>query len=331
VLIVASDTVITAEANSVAVQAGLGAGAANGSVAISTVDPSVKAFIGNDADILLAYDALVQSRIEADVNAEALGVSVDLATGALGASVAFASLLPEVSAYIGGSANLVAGNNVTLRSASNYDRDGRKLKKGARATATSGSGGLIIGGSGAFATVENSPNVETYIDTDSVVTAGNDVLLVASANNLVPARLIDNPLNPSQKIEIGGAHASGAGFGALGIGVSVSEATIGGSVLSHINGASVNAGHDVSIAAESIAEASAKAWAVSGGIAGGTGNEVTISVKPEIKAYVGSGASIVAGKRCRHCFDLRRRRCCSSSGRERWRTGDWCVAGRRPG
>ena len=294
-LVVEADAVVTAEAHTAAVEAGLGGGAADASVAAVTVDPGVHAVIGDDADILVSGDVAVNSRMEGDATSEAQGVAVGPTIGALGASVAMASLLPEISADIGEGASVIAGNDVTLRSASNYDRQGGRLKKGARATATSGSGGLAIGGSGAFATVDNSPKVETSVGNGSTVTAGHDVLMAAAANNTIPLQTVANPLHPSQQIEIGGAQASGTGFGAVGVGVSVSKATIGGSVKNHIDFAAVTAGNDLTLVTESVADVNAKAWAVSGGISGGTGNKTTVEISTAIDTFAGAGSVIHAG------------------------------------
>ncbi|MEX0958007.1 MAG: LEPR-XLL domain-containing protein [Burkholderiales bacterium] len=283
---IAAASAASADALAIAVVAGL-ASSTNASVATANVDPEVKAFIGADADVAALHDIDIGASAEMQSTADALGVAVGGSNG-LGVSVAVAMLSPAVSAHVGQNANVTAGNDVKLRARSNVETNGARLDKGARASATSGSGGLAVGGAGAFAFATVAPDIETYVDSASTVTAANDVLLLSQANSVTPTVSIGG-------IELAGAQASGAGFGAVGVGVSVAGTEIGGSVIARVDDAAIAAGRDVRIGAESAAQGSAGAQAVAGGIAGGAGNGATVSISPTVSGYIGAGADVDAG------------------------------------
>jgi len=291
---ISADNTSSAGAKSVAVSAGAGF-AANGSVATAKVDPTVQAYIGAGGDVTADGDITVEARSEAQASADALGVSLS-AGGGLGASVALATMVPDISAYIGQNATVSAGNDLTVRSRSNYDKSGNRLNKGARASATSGSGGIQLGGAGAFATVNITPHVEAYIASGAQAGAGNDLVLLAQSRSLAPTVQIPDPLHDGQQISLSGAQASGAGFGSLGIGVSVAHVTIGGTVSSHVDGATATAGRDLLLTSESAAAGSATAQAVGGGIAGGAGNGANVTIDPDITTSISAGAGIDAGR-----------------------------------
>ena len=291
---VSADNTSSAYAKSIAVSAGAGV-AINGSVATANVDPTVEAYVGAGGQVTASRDITIDARSEASVGADALGASLS-AGGGLGASVAVATMAPDVSAYVGQNATVAAGNDLTVRARSNYGKSGNRLNKGARASATSGSGGVTVGGAGAFATVNITPQVDSYIASGAHAGAGNDLALVAQSQSLAPTTQIPDPLHAGQQITLAGAQASGAGFGSLGVGVSVAHVTIAGSVSSHLDGASASAGRDLLLTSESAAGASATAQAVGGGIAGGAGNGATVTIDPHISALIDAGSTIVAGR-----------------------------------
>ncbi len=291
---VSADNTSSAYAKSIAVSAGAGV-AINGSVATANVDPTVEAYVGAGGQVTASRDITIDARSEASVGADALGASLS-AGGGLGASVAVATMAPDVSAYVGQNATVAAGNDLTVRARSNYGKSGNRLNKGARASATSGSGGVTVGGAGAFATVNITPQVDSYIASGAHAGAGNDLALVAQSQSLAPTTQIPDPLHAGQQITLAGAQASGAGFGSLGVGVSVAHVTIAGSVSSHLDGASASAGRDLLLTSESGAGASATAQAVGGGIAGGAGNGATVTIDPHISALIDAGSTIVAGR-----------------------------------
>jgi len=291
---VSADNTSTAGAVSIGVSAGAGL-ALNGSVATAKVDPTVQAFAGAGAGIAALGDIAVDARSESAVSADALGVALS-ANGGVGASVAVATMAPDLSAYIGQNAIVSAGSDLSVRARSNTDKNGVRLNKGARASATSGSGGIAIGGAGAFATANITPDVEAFVASGAQIAAGSDLALVAQSQSLAPTTRIPDPLHAGQQINIAGAQASGAGFGSLGVGVSVAEVAIGGSVSSHVDGATASAGRDMLLTSDSGAGASAVAQAVGGGIAGGAGNGATVTIDPDISTSIGSGASVEAGR-----------------------------------
>jgi hypothetical protein len=273
---ISADNTSSAYAKSIAVSAGAGI-ALNGSVATAKVDPTVQAYIGAGGQVTASGDITIDARAETSAGADALGASLS-AGGGLGASVAVATMAPDVSAYIGQNATASAGNDLTLRARSNYDKSGQRLNKGARASAASGSGGVTVGGAGAFATVDITPQVDAHIASGAHADAGNDLALVAQSQSE------------------SAAEAAGLGFGSIGVGVSVAHATISGSVSSHVDGASASAGRDLLLSSESAAGASATAQAVGGGIAGGAGNGATVTIDPDISALIDVGSTIDAGR-----------------------------------
>jgi hypothetical protein len=84
-----------------------------------------------------------------------------------------------------------------------------RLDQGAKAKAETGSGSLILGAAGAYAEAEASATVFTCIAAGAMLSAGTDVKLLSLVNNDASSE------------------TSGYGFGAIGVGVSLSYATAG--------------------------------------------------------------------------------------------------------
>ncbi len=130
----------TATATTFALGGGILGG--EGSSATAEVAPTVEAYVGDNADITSAHDIDILAKSEADASADAQGV---LAAGVtIGRSQALADVSPQIHAYVGRQANVVAGHNITLRSLHNLDEQGMALDKGAKADASSSGGGLLV-------------------------------------------------------------------------------------------------------------------------------------------------------------------------------------------
>src|SRR6185437_15582525 len=163
-----------------------------------TVDPTVTAAIGSNAAITATGDVKVTAATDIDASSQALGVAVG--GGSLAASFARSEVSPIVHAYVGESAGVnTTGGGITVRATHNEG----KASRGARANATSGSGGVLFGASGAVAIADEAADVEAYTDDSSTVSASGTVETSADTTNT--------------------AHAKAAGLGGggfLGVGIS---------------------------------------------------------------------------------------------------------------
>ena len=198
-----------ADSETLAVSAGIIA--ASGSVAMAEVHPGISAFIGGGAEIEVSGDVAVQSLSLTDADADALGINV-AGGAALGVSIAEAIVTPTISTSIGSNSRIVAGGHVTVRSLQNSDFGGGPIPGyGATAEATCGSGGILVGVGGADVEAESSPLIDTSVQPGAAITAAGDVSLVSRANNTAVA--------DGLSVAVGGA---------VGVGVTLADATAGG-------------------------------------------------------------------------------------------------------
>ena len=173
----------TATANTFALAGGVAGGEA--SVASAKVAPSVEAYAGDNADIKSTSDVDILAMSAADANADALGV---LAAGvAIGRSKALADVSPQIHAYVGQHANVVAGQDITLRSLHNLDEQGTALDKDATADASSSGGGLLVL-PGAEVHAVAKPQTTTSVKDGATMRAlgGGIVIAAQSASQAMP-------------------------------------------------------------------------------------------------------------------------------------------------
>ncbi|MFI5459662.1 MAG: beta strand repeat-containing protein [Isosphaerales bacterium] len=267
-----------------AVQAGVvAAGAYNNATAV--INPSVKAFIGGGSTVQVGFDIGIAARGAGDATAYARGDTAGIGA-AVGVAQAKATMTPTLTAHVGQGAALSAGGNITLEAAHNYDPLGNPLPEDASATATSGGKSILVGGAGATADATNSPNLDTYIDASSTISAGNNVSLIARSNDKVRAL------------------ALGAGKSVIvGVGISSAHATAASSDKAHVGvGATLTVGHDLTISATSADDVGtpldpgAKTVASAKGVVAGVFlNDTTAAASPTLQAFIGGSAHVTVG------------------------------------
>jgi hypothetical protein len=281
-LSVSANSAITANSQTVAVSAGIGAITAN--FAFVNVAPLVSASIGNGAEITVTGDVSVTGAATDNVDASVQGVA---AGGlAVGASLASASVTPTVDAYVGAGA-AVKGGSITLQALQNYDRsgspvtfvDGSNNPISAVSASAQGSSGGLVGGVGGNAQATADATTLVYIDTGAAITAtSGDVSLVS---------LSDSDASASAK---------GVGGGLVGVGEMKATADAYGTTEAFLNGIdAVTAGGNLTLLALGTNNAGADSNAVTGGVVGVDGANSTADAAPTVRAYAGTSQQSHAG------------------------------------
>lgn len=264
-LLAGGSTDVHADATSVAA----GAISVSASVAIAEATAPFEASIATGADIVTTGDVNVDVVAGGSAIANAFGF--DVGAGALGASVATATLAPSLLSTIATGVNVNAGGSVGLLNSFNQ---GRRGVRGARATATAGTGG-VINGSGAVSVAKAEPAMDTFIAGGSTITAGGDVNLVSIATDNVDSR------------------AGGLNLGAVGIGITSADAFVHGHVLTHIDDSTVHATGNLTISSTDNATANSVVRGVSGEVvAAGAFNLGRAIVDPTVEASLRKGADV---------------------------------------
>lgn len=167
---VLSDSNSTANASTDAFSFAAGIGVAAGvSLADATVDGTRSSSIGDGASIE-ASSITVQTISDNTAEADSTAVSGGIAAGSQG-SLANATSSASISSTIGSSSNISATDDVIVETNSSGFAD-------ADASGVSVAGGIAIGAS--LATAEFSPDVESSIGRDSVITAGTRITVEAN-------------------------------------------------------------------------------------------------------------------------------------------------------
>ena len=160
---VLADASHTAVATALAAKGGLGL-AASGTVADAVVDTNVSASIGDDARIKVARTVEVDANSAGTARADATGINVSLG-GAVGASIARATLSPTVSATIG-QRSLIDAADFTLAAHQALPAGGGRS---AFASASGAAGGLLVGANASRSTAFNDAAVNARVGDDSTL------------------------------------------------------------------------------------------------------------------------------------------------------------------
>jgi hypothetical protein len=253
----------------VAISAGAVAVSAN--FALVDVMPSVKAFIGNGADVTVSGAALIRATIDVDVAAEVLTASGG--GGALGASIATANMLPDVQAYIAPLATLRA-STITIQARVNHNGTSPKPNRRSRAVADSPSVSLGLSGTGSIATANASGAASAYV-------AGGASLHATSAISVQ---------SHTSNVALADANGLSLSLGAA-LGASVANATASGSTASYLNG-SVTNGSSLSVLSDAKNDATATADSGSGSLGvSGNGGVANANVMPFVRSSVGDSGT----------------------------------------
>jgi hypothetical protein len=248
----------------------------DGSVSKATVSPTVRAFIGDDANVTVANNTAIEAQALGNVSASANGVNFGGIT--VGVSDATAEWSPTVEAFVGNGATLSSGGNVTLQALNNYDLFGNKdTSRSVRARATS-SAGSLIGGTGSDAEAIINATVRAGIGNNAFVSSDNALNVIAkSANNT-------------------DAGANGRSFGIATFGSATANATMRNQTLAFTGtGASLTAGNNLRIFSESDNTSNVNATGGRGGLfAQGGASASTRLIDPQTKSLLGNSTTINA-------------------------------------
>lgn len=153
----------SASATALAAKGGLGL-AASGTVATAKVDTTIAAGLGEEARIAVARTVEVDANGTGTARADATGVNVSLG-GAVGASIARATMSPTISATIGKRSTIEAAD-LALGAHQRLPGGGRT----AYASASGAAGGLLVGANASRSTAENDAAVNAKVDDDGTLT-----------------------------------------------------------------------------------------------------------------------------------------------------------------
>ena len=244
-----------------------------GAISTATVDPTVRADIGDGGRADVDTDVILRSRSEGQTLATSTGTTG--AVIAAGGSVSDATDVSDVDAAIGAGAVVTSGSRITLQALHNYDTDGSAIANRSRAMSKS-TAGAIVAASGADADAIADADVDATVAVGAQLSAGGDVSLSALSNN--------------------DAFADSRGIqgGLVGVGTSSAEASANGDAAASMNGSVLDA-NGLQIVALAANKADADSSAVSGGVFAGAGSYATANARPEIYASIGDGASAAVG------------------------------------
>ncbi len=269
-----------ADADSKHLAGGIIAGGYN--EANSSVNPTVTASVGSDAQITLEENLDVTS--QADVSSTAYTWGDNFGAVAVGAGVVEAAAKPVVKAYIEGGKNsaVSAGENISIRAFGNHDLGGAELERLVKAENDAVGGSLFFSHVSPSATATSDWTVDAYIGEDADIDAEGDVEILAKSYS---GQVVSD--------------VNGKSYSLAGLGNNVSFTTVTNTVSAHVD-------EDVSLSAESIdvsARGKSNAYATTYGGAGGliagasasAGTNVTNTVDAYLAGNEDGAAQISAG------------------------------------
>ncbi len=145
----------------------------------SDVTPTVKAYIGSDADIHLNDDLSVISRAEVDSTAYTRGGS--FGGVGVGVGVAEAKTTPTVGSYItGGDLTDISAGNIHINAYGNYDWDGIEITdKTIKAENDATAGSIFLSYVSPSSTADSEWTVNAYIGDDADIESEGDLGITA--------------------------------------------------------------------------------------------------------------------------------------------------------
>jgi filamentous hemagglutinin family protein len=169
----------TAHTDSKHIAGGIIAGGYNESD--SDVTPTVKAFIGSDAEIHLQDDLNVTARAEVDSTAYTWGGS--FGGVGIGVGVAEAKTTPTVKSFItGGNLTDISAENIEINAYGNYGWDGLELTdKTIRAENDATAGSILLSHNSPSATADSEWTVNAYIGDDADIESEGDLNITAKS------------------------------------------------------------------------------------------------------------------------------------------------------
>ncbi|RJR48541.1 MAG: calcium-binding protein, partial [Desulfobacteraceae bacterium] len=288
----AGDILVTAKASEdiLVVAAGVAASGSvsvGGSIPVSVLTTTTRAFIGNDATSLSAGakataggNILVSAQDDTDVDVIAGSLGVGIGVAGVGASVGVTVITKDTSAFIGDYATVDARGNTASTLGGLYTGE---FTAGGEFATQSGFKGLAVqaassediltlavaGGGGFFAGIGGGINV-TVLDSDTRAFIGGSAKVNTQAGTEGAAQSVSvTAVNSAKAIGVGG----GLGIGIAGIGGGVDVGILRNDTAAYIgNGAEVQASKDVAVNA--LAKKDVDTWGLSvgGGFVGVAGS-----------------------------------------------------------
>ncbi|MES9844904.1 MAG: hypothetical protein ABW131_09690 [Candidatus Sedimenticola sp. 6PFRAG5] len=266
----------------------------NVSVPSATVDPTIRSYIGSNANVNMGGAANLSALSEGDATVTA--------NGAGGAAVAVnvvdvkAEISTDVDAYVGSGATVTAGTGINLDARHNMYASGSKMSgKDAVSTVNEAGGGLVNVGV-MVVKADAIANVSSWIGANTTMTTTAGGVSLDSLN-----------------YNYADANANRYSGGAVNVGVLIAEANAGdvsddansandtGVTSAYITGnsaggtATISGGGDLVIDAKGIYKADAYTKAYGGAIVGVNVIVPTATVDPTIRSYIGNNARVNMG------------------------------------
>ena len=263
---IAASSTITGNSKTKAGSAGILSG--NGSDARTTVAPTIRAYIGDNALIDVDNSININATTKIKSIADALGGS--FGGIAVGVSIAEAKANPTIETYIGDDADIEA-KEVILSISHNSG-----ISDMAKAYADT-SAGALIGGNGSLTLASINSTINSYIGQDAQITTTDNVSLTVNSYNAAQS------------------NSSGRAYGLIAGGYTKAETDIteNNNVFikaNTVSGKSINAKNvNLTLKADKYADTSASAG--SGGLASGTGSYSDFDVTSNNKIYAGDSTS----------------------------------------
>ena len=251
---------VLVQAESTAASAGIISG--NGSVATSTSNPTINAYIGSGATVKTTNDVTVEANGISKSKANAQGTNVASGVG-IGVSVAQANSSGNISVFVGDSSTINAGRDVSFKSSFNRNTDGSGVTDAESAIARASTGGGLVGAASSNSITSSGISTWSTIGASDTVKAGRNVNI--NSNNYHAA------YSQSDAASTGGALAVGSVYGEVGMNTSAAS-TVG-------SGSTVDAAGDNNIG--SVSQSSAKTQ-----VNGGAGKSISDSFKDLINGNI---------------------------------------------
>ncbi len=261
------DAAASSRADSYAKAGAAGILAGNGAVAKTSVNPTVTAYVGRNAEIDVENDVSVRARGVVESLAKTGGGSFGGVAVGVGISEAKSAAL--INSYIDENADISAGGNVAIEALGNYDENGNLLDKLVRAQTWSASGSLLVSVDVPEAKASSSFVVGVGLGDNAEVETGGDLNVIAKANS---AQTTSN--------------CDGHAYSIAAIGNNVSSSSVTNNVTAYIGQNAGISSENVNVDAYGKSYANASTESGSGGLYGGAAAKASTSTTNIVNAGI---------------------------------------------
>jgi len=270
-LTVTANADTTVDVTAVAVSVGGVAGSGNDAEA-KIEKQTVLAYISGSARVQTTGDIDVEAISTAAAEAKATGVTL-AAGGSADASLSTATITPTVAAYIGGTAKIDAGGNLTVEALHNVNANGTPIANEAQSNSSASAGAIFAGITAGSANATASASLDTYVDSNATVQAGGNITIASLANDQAESQM------------------TGVAGGFAGVGVGLSQATTSGSASAQMEG-TVTGGQTLTVTANSQDNANTSSFGLTGGVVGVGVAAADAEGSPTVIAAIDGGATV---------------------------------------